>query len=64
MYIRDTKNERDLSHVSLGLTDGEAAELRDTLSTLLAERDRQAERHEHVSSSDYQTELTVYLVRE
>jgi hypothetical protein len=60
MKIDDTRNERELSHVGLGLTEMEARELRDTLDTLL---DDPGERHEHVSSSDAQRELTVWLVR-
>jgi len=56
MKIDDTRNERELSHVGLGLTEMEARELRDTLDTLL---DDPGERHEHVSSSDAQRELTV-----
>jgi hypothetical protein len=60
MKIDDTRNNRELSHVGLGLTEMEARELRDTLDTLLADP---GERHEHVSSSDFQRELTVWLVR-
>ena len=60
MKIGDTRNSRELSHVGLGLTEMEARELRDTLDTLLADP---GEPHEHVSSSDSQRELTVWLVR-
>jgi hypothetical protein len=60
MHIDDTANSRELHHVGLGLTEAEARELHDTLQTLL---DDPSERHEHVSSSDYQRELTIWLVR-
>lgn len=61
MQIDDTANSRVLNHVGLGLTEAEARELRDTLTTLLEDS---GERHEHVSSSDSQRELTVWLVRD
>jgi hypothetical protein len=61
MRIDDTANSRELQHVGLGLTEGEARELRDTLETLLRDP---AERHEHVSSADFQRELTVWLLRD
>ncbi len=60
MEINDTENNRKLSHVGLGLTEGEARDLRDTLDTLLADP---GERHEHVASIDFQTELTIWLAR-
>jgi hypothetical protein len=60
MQIDDTANNRELHHVGLGPTEAEARELQDTLQTLL---DDPGELHEHVSSSDYQRELTVWLVR-
>jgi hypothetical protein len=60
MQIDDTANNRELRHVGLGLTETEARELRDTLDTLLEDPN---ERHEHVASSDFQRELTVWLVR-
>ena len=61
MQIDDTANNRELKHVGLGLTEAEASELRDTLATLLENSD---ERHEHVSSSDFNRELTVWIVRD
>jgi len=61
MQIDDTANSRELSHVGLGLTEAEASELRDTLNTLLEDS---GERHEHVSSSDFQRELTIWIVRD
>lgn len=60
MQIDDTKNERQLDHLGLGLTETEARELRDALDALLGDP---GERHEHVSSADYQVELTVWLDR-
>lgn len=61
MRIDDTANDRELTHVGLGLTAAEARELRDTLEILLADP---GERHEHVSSADHGHELTVWLLRE
>ncbi|MEJ7569383.1 MAG: hypothetical protein WKF41_14090 [Gaiellaceae bacterium] len=60
MQINDTENERRLKHVGLGLTEAEARELRDTLDTLLLDP---GDRHEHVASTDFQNELTIWLVR-
>ena len=61
MQIDDTAHDRELNHLGLGLTEAEASELRDTLTTLLEDS---GERHEHVSSSDFSRELTVWLVRD
>lgn len=61
MRIDDTANGRELQHVGLGLTEAEARELRDTLEILFQDP---AERHEHVSSADFQRELTVWLLRD
>lgn len=60
MQIDDTASHRELSHVGLGLTETEARELRDSLQSLLDDPD---ERHEHIASSDFQRELTIWLVR-
>lgn len=60
MRIDDVNESRQLAHVGLGLTEAEASELRDTLNLLLRDP---AERHEHVSGADYQTELTVWIQR-
>ena len=60
MRIDDVANERELRHVSLGLAESEAIELRDALNTLLGDPEP---RHEHVSSADYDRELTVWIVR-
>jgi len=51
---------RPLDEVHLGLTPAEAAELRDALDDLLAAPDE--DRHHHVSSADYATELSVRLL--
>lgn len=58
MFIEDVDSRTKLASVGLGLTEAEARELRDVLETLL---DDQEARHEHVSSADYQTELTVWI---
>lgn len=58
MLIDDTSGGRRLSHVGLGLTRAEAEELRDVLDVLLGE---EPGRHEHVSSADYQRELTLWI---
>jgi predicted DNA-binding protein (UPF0251 family) len=52
---------RELQRVGLALTEAEARELRDTLEILLEDP---GERHEHVSSADFQRELTVWLLRD
>jgi hypothetical protein len=61
MRIDDVNQGRQLRHVGLGGTSDEAEELRDTLELLLS--DTGEARHEHVSSADYQTELTVWIER-
>ena len=61
MRIDDVAGNRQLSHIGLGLSTAEAKELRDTLDVLLKDS---ADTHEHVSSVDYQTELTVWIQRE
>lgn len=48
----------DLHNVNLWLTHAEASELRDALDDML-ERGPSAEWHAHVSSADYQTEVSV-----
>lgn len=58
MRITDTESQRQVQVLELCLTQAEARELRDALDALL--RDSSA-RHEHVSSSDYQTDLTVWI---
>jgi hypothetical protein len=61
MRIDDVNGGRQLAHVGLGLAESEASELRDTLDLLLSDT---AERHEHVSSADFQTEVTIWIQRE
>lgn len=58
VLIDDTFGSRRLSHVGLGLTRAEAEELKDVLEILLRE---DPGRHEHVSSADYQHELTLWI---
>jgi hypothetical protein len=58
MRIDDVNENRQLRQVGLRLTIAEAKELRDSLGLLLA---GDPDRHEHVSSADYQTEITVWL---
>jgi hypothetical protein len=60
VQIDDVNGERRLTHVGLGLTEAEATELRDALDDLLNDAQRG---HEHVSASDYQSQLTVWIVR-
>ena len=60
MLIEDLPSRRRLDHVGLCLTEDEARELRDKLETLLAEQDSG---HEHVSSADFQVEVTVWIER-
>ena len=60
MEIDETVGSRKLRHVGLRLTEDEARELRDSLESLLS--DPSPDRHEHVSPSDFQTEITVSLM--
>lgn len=48
--------DRPLSYVYVGLTDDEARELRDALDNLLAN----PATHVHVSSADFQNEISVF----
>jgi hypothetical protein len=57
MRITDS-DEKPLDRVYLALTDNEARELRDALDDLL--KTDEAGWHGHVSSSDYDREVTVY----
>jgi hypothetical protein len=57
MRIEKT-NGTSLDSVVVALTRGEAAELRDAVTDLLA-RFNDPDFHIHVSSADYQTELTL-----
>ena len=58
MRIDDVDENRQLQHVGLRLTVSEAEELRESLGLLLTGA---PDRHEHVSSADYQSEITVWL---
>ncbi|MGQ0743552.1 MAG: hypothetical protein ACT4OS_04290 [Acidimicrobiales bacterium] len=58
MRIKDLEAKKPVRLVELRLTRAEAQELRDDLHTLLADG---GDRHGHVSSADYQTELTVWI---
>lgn len=58
MRIKDLEAKKPVHLVELCLTRAEAQELRDDLDTLLTDG---GGRHEHVSSADYQTELTVWI---
>lgn len=58
MRIKDLEAKKQVHLVELCLTRSEAQELRDDLDTLLSD---DSDRHEHVSSADYQTELTVWI---
>lgn len=61
MRLDDLEHDppRPLHSVGLGLTLPEAKELRDALESLI---DSPVNAHEHVSSPDYQTEITVFIV--
>lgn len=61
MRLVDLDENRSIKSVGLVLTPAEASELKDGLDQMLAER---AEFHVHVSSSDFQTELTISLEAE
>ncbi len=57
MRILDQDSDRALSHVTLYLLKREAAELRDTLDSLLARPGG----HGHVPDGEYAKEITVVL---
>jgi hypothetical protein len=61
MRILDEKNDKAVQAVMLFLRPSEAAELRDSLTALL---EGGLGGHEHVSSDDYQKEVTVCLYDE
>ncbi len=58
MRIEDVASGRTIAAAGLELTVDEARELADSLAALLASPPG---RHEHVSSADCRTELTVWL---
>jgi hypothetical protein len=51
----DEDSDRSLSRVTLYLTIDEARELRSTLDAVVQDRSR----HEHISSNDYEKQITV-----
>ena len=61
MKIDDVADERQLTRIGIGLTDTEARELRDAIDQMLNDP---GPRHEHVSSEDYEQELTVWIIRD
>ena len=61
MRIRDALTGQPIQMLELRLTVAEAIELRDDLEVLIDDR---GDRHEHVSSADYQTELTISVDHE
>ena len=58
MRIENLESKEPVYILGLALTRAEARELRDDLDSLL---NADEARHEHVSSADYQTELTVWI---
>lgn len=58
MRMTDLETKMSVDVLGLCLTRAEAQELRDDIDALLAHG---GDRHEHVSSADYQTELTVWI---
>lgn len=60
MRIEDVASGTSIAAAGLELTEDEARELADSLTALLASPPG---RHEHVSSADYGTELTIWLAR-
>lgn len=57
MQIKDLETNKQLHVIGLGLTPAEARELQGDLERLLTDGGD----HLHVSSADYQTELTVWI---
>lgn len=60
MQIHDLERDESCSTVSLRLTRAEILQLIGALEALMGEPNGSV-RHEHVSSDDYQTEVTVWL---
>ncbi len=58
MRILDKKSDKPLKNVTLYLTSAEASELRSSLNQLLK---KPVENHDHISSEDYQKEITVCI---
>ncbi len=58
MELRDARSGNKINRLEMSLGRSEAQEMRDTLEILLAS---ESGRHEHVPSSDYQKEITLWL---
>jgi hypothetical protein len=58
MRILDEDKDLRLERIILYLTQSEAGELRDSLENILS---NPADNHAHVSSNDYQKEITVVI---
>lgn len=61
MRILDNESDKKLDNVSMFLTKEEAVQLRGYLNQLL---DNPALQHSHLSSADYQKEITICLYTE
>ncbi len=61
LLLADNERKHNISQLDIILTVDEAKELRDKLEILLVDDSENA--HEHVSSADYLTEITVQLER-
>jgi hypothetical protein len=57
MRILDEARDAAIANITLLLTRAEASEMRDALETLLADESR----HEHVSSKDYDKEVSLAI---
>ena len=60
MQLTNLITKDQLRSVGIGLTEAEAHELIGSLEDILAGN---PDRHEHISSADYQTEITVWLAK-
>jgi hypothetical protein len=58
MRILDEDKDQKVDRVTLYLTQSEAGELRDSLESIL---ENPKDNHAHVSSADYQKEITVVV---
>jgi len=58
MRLLNQDNDSTVQRLLLLLTQSEAVELKDSLELLLADS---AGRHEHISSDDYQKEITIAI---
>lgn len=62
MLIEDFDNNQRLANIGIRLTEAEAREMIDSIQQLLDDA-KNLGRHEHVSSDDYQTEISVWIER-